>query len=88
MIVPALIAMGEKHGGPGRKFLEAAVVGYETIIRIGLCHRRAETFRARLVAKHDLRRVRRRGGGRKVFGFVMSSKPSMRSALLHSIAAA
>ena len=36
MIVPALIAMGEKHGGPGRKFLEAAVVGYETIIRIGL----------------------------------------------------
>ena len=36
MIVPALIAMGEKHGGPGRQFLEAAVVGYETIIRIGL----------------------------------------------------
>jgi 2-methylcitrate dehydratase PrpD len=36
MIVPALSAIGEKHGGPGEKFLEAAVVGYETIIRIGL----------------------------------------------------
>ena len=32
----ALIATGERHGVPGRKFLEAAVVGYETIIRIGL----------------------------------------------------
>jgi 2-methylcitrate dehydratase PrpD len=36
MIVPALIAMDEKHGLSGRKFLEATVVGYETIIRIGL----------------------------------------------------
>ena len=36
MIVPALSAIGEKHGGPGEKFLEAAAVGYETIIRIGL----------------------------------------------------
>jgi 2-methylcitrate dehydratase PrpD len=36
MIIPALIATGERHGVPGRKFLEAAVVGYETIIRIGL----------------------------------------------------
>ena len=36
MIVPALIAMDEKHGPSGRKFLEATVVGYETIIRIGL----------------------------------------------------
>jgi 2-methylcitrate dehydratase PrpD len=36
MIVPALSAIGEKHGGPGRQFLEATVVGYETIIRIGL----------------------------------------------------
>ena len=36
VIIPALTATGEKHGVPGRKFLEAAVVGYETIIRIGL----------------------------------------------------
>jgi 2-methylcitrate dehydratase PrpD len=36
MIIPALIAMAEKFGGSGRKFLEAAVVGYETIIRVGL----------------------------------------------------
>ena len=59
----------------GEKFLEAAVAGYETIMRIGLSYRRAETFRARLVAEHDLRSVRRGGGGRKVFGFVMWSKP-------------
>lgn len=36
MIVPALIAMAEKFGGSGQRFLEAAVVGYETIIRVGL----------------------------------------------------
>ena len=36
MIIPALIALGEKHGGSGRKLLEACVVGYETIIRVGL----------------------------------------------------
>ena len=36
MIVPALLAMAEKHGGSGRQFLEAAVAGYETIARIGL----------------------------------------------------
>jgi 2-methylcitrate dehydratase PrpD len=36
MIVPALIAMAEKFGGSGRRFLEAAVVGYETIARVGL----------------------------------------------------
>jgi 2-methylcitrate dehydratase PrpD len=36
MIVPALLAMAEKFGGDGRKFLEAAVAGYETVIRVGL----------------------------------------------------
>ncbi|MGE5304715.1 MAG: MmgE/PrpD family protein [Alphaproteobacteria bacterium] len=36
MIVPALIAMAEKFGGSGRRFLEAVVVGYETTARIGL----------------------------------------------------
>jgi 2-methylcitrate dehydratase PrpD len=36
MIVPALIAMAEKHGGDGRRFLEAAIVGYETTARVGL----------------------------------------------------
>lgn len=36
MIVPALIAMAEKYGGTGRRFLEAAVIGYETVIRVGL----------------------------------------------------
>jgi 2-methylcitrate dehydratase PrpD len=36
MIVPALIAMAEKHGGSGRNFLEAAIVGYETTARVGL----------------------------------------------------
>ncbi len=37
MIIPALLAMAEKYGGSGRKFLESAIVGYETVIRIGLC---------------------------------------------------
>ena len=36
MIVPALLAMAEKHGGSGRRFLEAAIAGYETVIRVGL----------------------------------------------------
>jgi 2-methylcitrate dehydratase PrpD len=36
MIVPALLASAERFGGDGRRFLEAAVVGYETIARIGL----------------------------------------------------
>jgi len=36
MIIPALIAMVEKYGGGGRRFLEAAIVGYETIARVGL----------------------------------------------------
>ena len=36
MIIPALIAMAEKYGGSGRRFLEAAIVGYETIARVGL----------------------------------------------------
>lgn len=36
MIVPALLAGAERFGGEGRSFLEAAVVGYETIVRVGL----------------------------------------------------
>jgi len=36
MIVPALLALAEKHSGSGRRFLEAIVVGYETSTRIGL----------------------------------------------------
>ncbi|MGZ8434454.1 MAG: MmgE/PrpD family protein, partial [Candidatus Binatia bacterium] len=36
MIVPALLALAEKHGCSGRNFIEAAVAGYETIARIGL----------------------------------------------------
>jgi 2-methylcitrate dehydratase PrpD len=36
MIVPALIAMAQKHGGNGRSFIEAAIVGYETTTRVGL----------------------------------------------------
>ena len=36
MVIPALLAMAEKFGGSGQRFLEAAVVGYETIIRVGL----------------------------------------------------
>jgi 2-methylcitrate dehydratase PrpD len=37
MIIPALLAMAEKFGGSGRKFIEAATVSYETVIRVGLC---------------------------------------------------
>jgi 2-methylcitrate dehydratase PrpD len=36
MIIPALISIAEKYGGTGRRFLEASVVGYETVARIGL----------------------------------------------------
>src|SRR5262245_40549034 len=36
MIVPALLAVAEKYGGSGRHFLEAAIVGYETTVRVGL----------------------------------------------------
>src|SRR5262245_32129257 len=36
MIVPALLAMAEKYGGSGHHFLEAAIVGYETTVRVGL----------------------------------------------------
>ncbi|MGE5216257.1 MAG: MmgE/PrpD family protein, partial [Chloroflexota bacterium] len=36
VIVPALLAMAGRNGGSGTRFLEAAVVGYETIIRVGL----------------------------------------------------
>ena len=35
MIIPALIALAERHGGSGRKLIEAGVTGYETIIRVG-----------------------------------------------------
>ena len=37
MIIPALLAMADKVGGDGRRFIEAAVAGYETIVRVGLC---------------------------------------------------
>ena len=37
MIIPALVATAEKYDGTGRRFLEATVVGYETIARVGLC---------------------------------------------------
>jgi 2-methylcitrate dehydratase PrpD len=36
VIIPALIATAEKYAGSGRRFVEAAVVGYETIPRVGL----------------------------------------------------
>src|SRR5215510_2753363 len=36
IIVPALLAMAEKYGRSGRHFLEAAIVGYETTVRVGL----------------------------------------------------
>src|SRR5215468_8303103 len=36
MVVPALLAMAEKYGGSGRHFLEGAIVGYETTVRVGL----------------------------------------------------
>ncbi|HJX11072.1 MAG TPA: MmgE/PrpD family protein [Candidatus Binatia bacterium] len=36
MIVPALLASAERFGGSGENFLEAAIVGYETIARVGL----------------------------------------------------
>lgn len=36
MIIPALIALAERHGGSGKRFIEAAVAGYETIARVGL----------------------------------------------------
>jgi 2-methylcitrate dehydratase PrpD len=36
MVVPALVTMAERWGGDGRRFLEAAIVGYETTVRIAL----------------------------------------------------
>jgi 2-methylcitrate dehydratase PrpD len=44
MIVPALLAMAEKYGGTGHHFLEAAVVGYETTVRVGLAVNAASLF--------------------------------------------
>ena len=68
MIIPALLAMAEKSGGSGRKFIEAAIVGYEMVIRVGLCIDAPKLFRTRLVAQHDMRRVRRRRIRCEVFG--------------------
>jgi 2-methylcitrate dehydratase PrpD len=36
MVIPALMAMAEKFGGSGQRFLAAAVAGYETTARVGL----------------------------------------------------
>ena len=36
MIVPALLALAQKNGGSGARFLEAVVAGYETTVRVGL----------------------------------------------------
>jgi 2-methylcitrate dehydratase PrpD len=36
MIIPALVALAAQHAGSGRRFIEAAIVGYETIATIGL----------------------------------------------------
>jgi 2-methylcitrate dehydratase PrpD len=36
MIVPTLVALGEKYAGTGRSFLEGAIVGYEMTARVGL----------------------------------------------------
>ncbi|TMA97199.1 MAG: MmgE/PrpD family protein, partial [Deltaproteobacteria bacterium] len=36
MIIPALAALAEQSAGSGRRFIEAAIVGYETVARIGL----------------------------------------------------
>ncbi len=36
MVIPAMLAMAEKYGGDGRRFLASTVVGYETIARLGL----------------------------------------------------
>jgi len=36
MVVPALLAMAEKFGGSGDRFLEAVIVGFETTARGGL----------------------------------------------------
>ncbi len=36
MVIPALIALAEKHAGSGESFIAATVAGYETIIRVGL----------------------------------------------------
>ncbi|HEV8725818.1 MAG TPA: MmgE/PrpD family protein [Candidatus Binatia bacterium] len=36
MIIPALVALAEQYAGSGRRFIEAAIAGYETVARIGL----------------------------------------------------
>lgn len=36
MVVPPLMAMAERYGGSGQRFLEAAILGYETTARVGL----------------------------------------------------
>jgi 2-methylcitrate dehydratase PrpD len=44
MVVPALMAMAEIRGGTGGRFIEAAIVGYETTTRIGLTIDAARLF--------------------------------------------
>jgi len=36
IVIPALLALAEEHGGSGQRLVEAAVAGYETIVRVGL----------------------------------------------------
>jgi len=36
MVVPALMALTERYGGSGKRFLEALILGYETTARVGL----------------------------------------------------
>jgi len=71
MIVPALVALGEKYAGSGRSFLEGAIVGYEMTTRVGVSDRCSESFRSRLVAEHGLRGFRRRRGRSEVFAMVL-----------------
>jgi 2-methylcitrate dehydratase PrpD len=44
MVVPALLSMAEKHGGGGKRFLEATIAGYEAMARIGLSIDAAKLF--------------------------------------------
>jgi len=36
IIVPALLVLAERYGGSGRRLIEAALAGYETMARVGL----------------------------------------------------
>jgi 2-methylcitrate dehydratase PrpD len=44
MVIPGLIALAEKYGGSGRRFVEAAIVGYETVARVGMSIDAAKLF--------------------------------------------